>query len=62
MNVQLSLIVTTDAQPDWENDKTTRTIGREGLKQARAALEAARAHLVDDDQLPEAHLGADDRG
>jgi hypothetical protein len=43
-NTQLALIET---QPDWRLDPSTRAIGREGVRKARAAMQAALAEQHD---------------
>lgn len=54
---QLHLLPHTEAAGprDWRLDEATRTLGFEGIAQARAALRAARsAHVPDPDTTPEA--------
>jgi hypothetical protein len=43
-NTQLALIET---QPDWRLDASTRAIGREGVRKAREAMQAALAQRRD---------------
>jgi hypothetical protein len=43
-NTQLVLIET---QPDWRLDASTRAIGREGVRKAREAMQAALAERHD---------------
>lgn len=45
MNVQLTLIESSEAPVDWQLDDETRTVGIEGLRTAREALAAARATI-----------------